>query len=637
VNRAGGRQLQAGTQVRHLEETYVIESLLDVKTVLAYHPASKRKEVLLVSQLRSAEPETPPPARVHPDLTTVSDEDWAVARERFETIRPLLEVPPYQRSRELVAARAEACGKSASTVYRWMDLYTQTGRLSALLPQPRRDRGRGRLETDVETVIAATLEEWINAKPRLPVQDACDLVRSRCKNAGLAVPATNTVRSRIAALGERARLERLVGKRKAKSLLKPLTGSFPGADYPLAVVQIDHTPLDVILVDDVHRRAVGRPWLTVAEDVYSRMVLGIHVSFEPPSANSVGLCLTHAILPKEQWLARRDVARAWPCWGFPRRIQVDNGKEFRGVMLERACAEYGIDLEWRPPLTPEVSGHIERVIGTINREMHRLPGTTFSNPKERADYDSDAAATLTLSDLERLLAEWITGVYHERVHNGIKTAPRARFEHGVIGDAHTPGVGLPDPNDPRLDPHRLRLDFMPLFKRKIRRTGVQIDCIHYQGEPLYRHIQALRAGERHSKREFIIRRDPRDVSTVYFFDPDLNEYFSLPYRNATHPALSAWELREVRRWMEEHGVKQSDETAIFAARERMQRIRSEADATTKAARRRQQRSSDADKREKPAVSARAATTTPAAPPPRALPTRVVEAFADSVVEWEEDA
>jgi putative transposase len=48
------------------------------------------------------------------------------------------------------------------------------------------------------------------------------------------------------------------------------------------------------------------------------------------------------------------------------------------------------------------------------------------------------------------------------------------------------------------------------------------------------------------KRLFLIRRDPRDISVVYFFDPELNCYFEIPYRDTSRPALTLWELREAR-------------------------------------------------------------------------------------------
>ena len=55
-------------------------------------------------------------------------------------------------------------------------------------------------------------------------------------------------------------------------------------------------------------------------DVFSRMVLGFYISFDPPGALSTGLCISHAILPKEKWLARFGITTPWPCWGLPKTI-----------------------------------------------------------------------------------------------------------------------------------------------------------------------------------------------------------------------------------------------------------------------------------------------------------------------------
>jgi putative transposase len=63
-------------------------------------------------------------------------------------------------------------------------------------------------------------------------------------------------------------------------------------DHALEVVQIDHTPVDVIVVDEAHRLPIGGPWLTLAIDVATRVVVGFYVSLEAPSSTSVALCLT---------------------------------------------------------------------------------------------------------------------------------------------------------------------------------------------------------------------------------------------------------------------------------------------------------------------------------------------------------
>ena len=86
---------------------------------------------------------------------------------------------------------------------------------------------------------------------------------------------------------------------------------------PLEVVQIDHTQADVIIVDELSREVAGRPWITLAIDVLTRMVTGFHLALDPPSRTSIGLCLLHAVYDKSAWLAERNIEAPWPVAGLP--------------------------------------------------------------------------------------------------------------------------------------------------------------------------------------------------------------------------------------------------------------------------------------------------------------------------------
>src|SRR5262249_54527336 len=155
--------------------------------------------------------------------------------------------------------------------------------------------------------------------------------------------------------------------------------------WPLDVLQIDHTPVDLILVDEAVRRPIGRPWLTLAMDVDTRLVAGFLISLDPPCATSVALALAHAGLPKEGWLAARGFRLPCPAAGLPRAVHVDNAKEFHALALDRGCRQYGIQLDYRPVRTPRYGGHIERLMGTLMRRIHELPGTTFANIRDKGD------------------------------------------------------------------------------------------------------------------------------------------------------------------------------------------------------------------------------------------------------------
>lgn len=573
--------LQPGTEVAFAGKCGHITHILDFESVLVKEAQSGKPERVRISDLQPVVAVTG--AKQH-DPQVVQDDDWRIAQERFEIIRPLLD--PVGRKRADIEARAAETGKHANTLYKWIGLYESQGRITALLPRERKDKGTTKLTAEIEAIIQSVIEDEYLTRQNKSIAKVCQGVRSRCLAARLEVPHNNTVRNRVAKLSEELKIARRRGKKIAEQQFSPIEGEFPGADYPLAVVQMDHTKLDIILVDDIHRRPIGRPWITLAMDVYSRIVAGSYVSFDPPGALSTGLCLAHAILPKDAWLARHEIDTEWPLWGFPVKILVDNAKEFRGSMLQRACQQYGINLEWRPVARPHYGAHIERLLGTFLQEIHTLPGTTFSNTQARGDYDSDGQAVMTLSEFERWLATYIVEIYHCREHSSLGVSPLDKLKEGIFGTAQKPGSGLP----PKIvDENRLRLDLMPFVERTVQDYGVVIDDIHYYHDVLRRWINATEPGRGKVRRKFMFRRDPRDISTVWFYDPELMAYYPVPYRDTSHPPISIWKLREAKGRVTSSGANEDAERAIFQAYDRMRQIEEAAKGKTKAVRRAAQR------------------------------------------------
>ena len=111
----------------------------------------------------------------------------------------------------------------------------------------------------------------------------------------------------------------------------------------LQQVQMDHTPVDVIVVDERHRLPIGRPYLTVGDRRrVSRCVVGLVVTLEAPSATSVGLCLARTATGKQAWLEQLGVDAVWPMSGKPHELYVDNAAEFKSEAVRRGCEQHGI-------------------------------------------------------------------------------------------------------------------------------------------------------------------------------------------------------------------------------------------------------------------------------------------------------
>jgi putative transposase len=154
--------------------------------------------------------------------------------------------------------------------------------------------------------------------------------------------------------------------------------------------------MDVFVVDAENRLGMTRPWLTLAIDVHTRMVVGLHLSLDAPSVSSVGLCLLSAVFDKSAMLEALGIDVAWPTMGLPRTIHVDNGAEFHSEAFVRGCEEHGVHVDWRPPGAPRYGGHIERLIGTQMGAVHALTGSTGSSVADRQSRDAQSRAIMTM-------------------------------------------------------------------------------------------------------------------------------------------------------------------------------------------------------------------------------------------------
>jgi putative transposase len=510
-----------------------------------------------------------------PDLAEVPVADWHKARRRFEVISVLAKAP--ERTRSDAEAAAQALGCSATVIYRLLSRYLADPRVTSLLPGRRgRRHGQLLLAGDVDEVIQTTIDEFYLSRQRPRVSDLVTEVQRRCRTLGLPKPSRKAINLRI---GQRASVEVLAkrsGRKGARDRFGPATGSLT-APWPLALVQIDHTPVDVIAVDSITRQPIQRPWLTIAIDVHSRCVAGFHLALEPPSATSVALCIAHAVLPKAGWLMARGVAGDWPVQGLIERLHLDNAKEFHSEALKRGCEQYGIAVDYRPVRTPHYGGHIERLIGTMMGKVHLLPGTTFSDVRAKGDWKPEDTAALTLDEIERWLAHAIVGVYHHDLHRGIGTTPVAAWERGILGDEQVSGRGMPTAID---DPRRFMIDFLPMERRLVRREGVFLHSIGYWADVLRTWI-----GE---QQRMIVRYDPRDLSRVHLLAPD-GHYYDLSYRDLRRPAISLWEHRLALKRLRDEGRAEINEDAIFTAIDAMRGIAERASADTKTTRRQRER------------------------------------------------
>jgi putative transposase len=541
-------------------------------------------------------------------VLTAPDPVWDAAARRASVIGQLAE-------RDIVGSTAAAqaaaeLGVSRRQVYvlvaRWR---AGQGVVSDLIPgRSAGGRGQGRLPDEVEGIVGEVVQKRFLIRQRRTVAAVCREITRECRVRGLRVPSRGTVLRRIGQLDPVRAVTAREGADAARAL-QSAGGVPPEVTGLLEQVQVDHTVVDLIVVDERHRLPIGRPYVTVAIDVASRCVVGLVATLEAPSATSVGLCLAHATTSKRAWLERLGVEAVWPMSGKPAELYVDNAAEFKSEALRRGCEQHGIELQYRPPGQPHFGGIVERVIGTLMQLVRELPGTTFCDTRQRGSYDSDANAALTVAELQRWFALAVA-CYHGEVHEGLGRTPAAVWAEKAA-EAGPPMTVSSET--------AFLVDFLPVIRRALTRSGFVIDHVQYYSDALKPWI----AG-REQLGKFVLRRDPRDISRIWALDPDGSVYLQVPYRTISRPAISVWEQKAAVARLRELGRADVDENALFAMVTQMRQITDTATATTRKARRDRQRRVTAP----PAPGSRAVPAPPASSSglagPMAAPFAVIE-------------
>lgn len=500
------------------------------------------------------------------DINIVDDAAWGRAVSRETVVRRLASDTTPNR-REFLKA-CQDLGIKRSRLYQLIRAYKARPLTSSLVASPVGTRpGSRRLDDEVQTVISQGIEEFFKSHQKPSINALQKEVRRQCSQRGLRPPCWTTLRDRVAAIDPAELTAAREGAKAARSQYRPVPGTYR-VDRAYEVVQIDHTLVDVIVVDRVHRKPLQRPWLTLAIDVASRMVAGFYLTLEPPSALSVALVIQHLVQPKADWMESLGVEADWPTEGLPETIHVDNAKEFRSKAMKRGAEEHGISLQYRPIGAPHYGGHIERLIGTMMGAVHLLPGSTFSSIKGRGDYDSVAKSAMTLDELEHWLALEITR-YHAERHRSLGIPPVAAWNE-AYGRREAP---LRRP----YDPEGFRIDFLPSTERMVRRDGIHLFGLRYWDD-----ILSLWAGRQ--DRQLRVSYDPRDLSTVFVRPPDGQRY-PVRFADLRHPSITLAEHRRAQTILRERGRALEDEDLIFAVIEEQRALVDAARKTTREARR----------------------------------------------------
>jgi len=523
------------------------------------------------------------------DFSMLPDELKQEVENRFEAIKPLLQIEgeaifPYIKAR---AAELKSQGKVGSerTLYRWYKDYQDSrGNIFSLIPAYYNCGSKGsRQNKEVDQIIEKFINDFYNKKEAITVKTVSRLIRDNINSINkfreaknrLTIPSQSTIRRRIKEQDPFQSAKARYGAKFAKENFG-MVNQQEKPKRPLERVEFDHTPIDLIVVDDKTREEIGRPWLTYLIDCCSGSILGFYISFEHPSYISVMQALKHAIAPKDYVKEKYpNIKNEWLVYGLPEKLVVDNGKEFLSKDLDDACKQLNIELFQCPVKSPWYKGTVERSFRTFQQGLiHQLPGTTFSNTqgRKKREYQSEKKAVISFSALIEIVHRWIIDVYSEEFNSGVKGIPKNIWKQGIefYGRPHIPAS--------RFD---WTYALMKIDERTIGNEGIRFNHLKYQSHEL----QQLRSElEKKDISRVKFKYDPEDLSRIFVYDDASKSFIEVPGNNQKYTkGLSLYIHRlGIRKLNEEK--KKVDEDSIAAATTEIFEIAAEESKKTRRAR-----------------------------------------------------
>jgi transposase InsO family protein len=404
-----------------------------------------------------------------------------------------------------------------------------------LLPQTRLRGFRGsKLPEATWALITEFIENDYETLKQKRKYEVWVVLKNECDKRGVIAPSYKTfaraVRRRA---GYRQTLKRK-GRRaayKEEPFYWELEQTTPRhGDRPFEICHIDHTELDVESPSSRTGRTLGRPWLTLLSDAYSRRILAVYVTFDPPSYRSCMMVLRQCVRLHGR---------------LPQIIVVDGGPEFKSTYFDTLLARYQCIKKTRPRAKARFGSVCERLFGTTNTQLiHNLRGNTqiMRNVRQvTKSVNPKGLATWPLINLYERLCEYAYQVYDMIAHPALGETPRNTFVEGIARTGRRPHRYIPYDEDFLM---WTRPTTPKGTAKVLAGRGVKIHHLIYWSD-------ALRDPEIENT-QVAVRYDPFDVGIAYAFVSKrwvrcTSEYYSVFHgRSEKELMIATKELRALK-------------------------------------------------------------------------------------------
>lgn len=320
-----------------------------------------------------------------------------------------------------------------------------------------------------------------------------------------------TLYNRIKSIPKEVVNEARLGRQQAQVENRLIQGHMP-ADFPLDVVEIDHTPMNLYVIDDLSHLPLGRPWLTAIKDRKSGVLLGFYISFQATGLQSIFGAIKHSLHSHHAAYEIWDgINNPWPAFGRGWRYVSDRGKDFLSLHYRSAITSLGSLYEHCKRRTPWLKGSVERFFLTLEKTLFEtIKGKTFSSLLERGDYDPAKQAVMRFSMLVYLMHKWAADFHNITPNSRTLASPLELWNEGIMSA----------PQAYPADISALNVILGKRYKGMLSHEGIRYKRLTYSGTELKDLVMEVGVGRMVEFTEVA-----EDVSYINVKHPRTSQYF----------------------------------------------------------------------------------------------------------------
>ena len=533
----GARTLHFKRQIDHKSCQFEFQDNLEIVT----HTKSwvleriKRKEITVVcTDLPVPSDASVAKGDIFLDVASLTEEERKIFEWRLAYVKGMRKRGITRGQRHRIAAAILDIARSiedgapprASAIMGWMREYERSDDNPYVLISRRRlvPHSSPIMQSINDLVQTATQDIYLNRERRsvrqVSVHVAATIHRMKVagqlpeNESGRASISQRTIYRRIQKIDPFERDRKRLGETHARNKWRYSLNT-EVAIYPMQRVEVDHTQLDIHVLDDRLGILLGRPWITVLVDRYSGYILGFYISFAGPSIQAALGAIKASIRPKGDIVSSiGGIEHMWLAEGIAALYVFDNGLEFKSALF-RAIIQYELraEAEFCAVYCPWLKPSVERCVGLFNQ--HALPRRGHTHVLESwSDFNPTKHAAISFSELCQILVRWVTDIHPFAVNDRKIARPYDLFADG-LAFAPIPQFCVDDD----------RLDFVAAIRKSctVNKNGVAFARLQY-------HSTELKDIPRSIKTSFktYMKFDPEDIGRIYVQHPKTEDWITVP-------------------------------------------------------------------------------------------------------------